>query len=128
MARIETEADIALTLEQAMKEGLIHKDEHGTIEDAVKWIVMHPSLREAFAEGMLLKREASLIMPDGSERRIDRIVIQDKRAILIDYKTGGPKKEDEHQVNEYIAILKTMGLEEIKGYLVYVNERVCKTV
>ncbi|MFD1003523.1 UvrD-helicase domain-containing protein [Ohtaekwangia kribbensis] len=128
MARIKTEADIAVTLEQAMKEGLIHKDEHAVIEDAVKWIVTHPPLRPAFAEDVVLKREASLIMPDGSERRIDRIAIQEKRAILIDYKTGAPKKEDEHQVNEYISILKTMGLEEIKGYLVYVNERVCKTV
>ncbi len=128
MARIKTEQDIVLTLEQAIKEGLIHQDERSAIEESIHWIVKHPSLREAFAEDILSKREASLIMPDGSERRIDRIVIKDKRALLIDYKTGAPKTEDEHQVKEYLTILKSMGLEEVKGYLVYVNERVCKAV
>ncbi|HEY9049091.1 MAG TPA: UvrD-helicase domain-containing protein [Ohtaekwangia sp.] len=128
MARIRTQADIAITMEQAVKEGLIQHDESVIIEESVRWIVMHPSLRKAFSEEASLKREASLIMPDGSERRIDRMAILDNQAWLIDYKTGAPKLEDERQIKEYISILQTMGLHEVKAFLVYVNERECKTV
>ncbi|HEY9007709.1 MAG TPA: UvrD-helicase domain-containing protein [Ohtaekwangia sp.] len=127
MARIKTAADVATTLEQAVKEGMIQHDERAQIEESVQWIVTHPKLQDAFSPEALLKREASLLVP-GGERRIDRMAILDNRAWLIDYKTGAPKQEDEQQIKEYIAILQTMGVSEVKGFLVYVNERECKAV
>ena len=71
--------------------------------------------------------EATLLTPDG-ERRIDRIAIQDKRAWILDYKTGDPSPNDEAQVKDYMQLLIAMGKEEVIGYLVYVNEKRCVEV
>ena len=66
-----------------------------------------------------------MLVPGGSERRIDRISIRDKRALLIDYKTGVAKKDDDDQVREYKSILLSMGLTEVKAFLVYIHDRKC---
>ncbi|HEY3404859.1 MAG TPA: UvrD-helicase domain-containing protein [Ohtaekwangia sp.] len=128
MSRIRTADDIPMVIKQSLQEGLIMNDERNQIEEAVQWIVSHPALVEAFAAEGVLKTEASLIVPAGGERRIDRIRIDNGKAILIDYKTGKPKSEDRVQVKEYIAILSGMGLSSVKGFLVYPADRNCVEV
>jgi len=128
MSRIRTAADISQVVRQSLQEGLIMNDEKDQIEEAVHWIVSHPKLVDAFAEEGTLKTEASLIIPAGGERRIDRIRISEGKAILIDYKTGKPKSEDKAQVKEYMEILLSMGVSSIAGFLVYPAERNCVEV
>lgn len=128
MARVRTAADVATVMEQALREGMIHPDECASVEEAVRWIVAHPMLTMGFQDIGTLKTEASLIMPDGSERRIDRIVLDEGQALLMDYKTGAPAPADHTQVKEYLAILSSMGVSGARGFLVYIDERQCVEV
>jgi ATP-dependent helicase/nuclease subunit A len=63
--------------------------------------------------------EAELLLPDGSILRPDRLILRDKNAIVIDYKTGVEEAYHEEQVVQYAKILKEMGYTETKIFLVY---------
>jgi ATP-dependent exoDNAse (exonuclease V) beta subunit len=128
MARIRTVADVDITLQQAVQEGMIQAYKRAAIEESIRWMMTHPALLPGFDGEGVLKRESSLVMPDGSERRIDRIVLKETEAFLIDYKTGAPTQRDREQLQEYKTILQSMGMPPVKGFLVYVNEQECREV
>ncbi len=125
LSRLHIAEDSAHVIDQAIVEGLIRESEKQSITETIKWIVDHPSLHVSFTKSSTLKAEASLLLPDGSEKRIDRLTMNDGHAILIDYKTGAPSRKDEDQVKTYMHILKSMNMNSIKGFLVYVSERKC---
>ncbi len=128
MSRIHVREDVPRVLQNALREGLVHRDEFSGVEERVRWIVNHPALASSFGPGWKVKTEASLIVPDGSERRIDRFAERTNEAMLIDYKTGVPSARDEEQVREYLQLLRTMGVEKVQGFLVYLNDQLCKEV
>ncbi|MCD9015402.1 UvrD-helicase domain-containing protein [Fulvivirgaceae bacterium QH1ED-6-2] len=128
MSRVRTADDITAVAGQALREGLLAEDELELVADAMRWIVSSPVLQPAFAADATLKTEAALIMPDGSERRIDRVTLHDNKAFVVDYKTGKPKEDDRRQVQEYLQILQAMGVEDTTGFLVYVHEKRCEEV
>lgn len=128
MSRIHIREDVPRVLQDALAEGLIHRDEFSSVEEMVYWIVNHPALAASFEPGWKIKTEASLIVPDGTERRIDRFVQRANEAMVIDYKTGVPSARDEEQIQEYLALLRTMGVPNVQGFLVYLNDQMCREV
>jgi len=128
MARIQIREDISTVIGNALTEGLIHQNEQMIITETIHWIVDHPQLKICFEPDWEVKTEASLIVPDGTERRIDRFARKGKDAILIDYKTGDVSPKDETQVKDYLKLVRKMGFEKTRGFLVYPNERKCVEV
>lgn len=63
--------------------------------------------------------ETELLLPDGAVLRPDRLIIDGKRATVIDYKTGSPDPKHEVQVRAYGAVLNEMGFETIRLFLIY---------
>ncbi|MBN2481602.1 MAG: UvrD-helicase domain-containing protein [Bacteroidales bacterium] len=73
--------------------------------------------------------EAEIILPDGSVKRPDRVLVHDNNAVIIDFKFGRhPGRKDELQVKGYVEILKKMGYEQVEGYLWYVMTGMVKKV
>jgi ATP-dependent exoDNAse (exonuclease V) beta subunit len=66
--------------------------------------------------------ETEMLLQDGSIMRPDRIIISDEEVIVIDYKTGAAEDKHEIQVRQYAGVLKEMGYQQIKMYLVYPSE------
>jgi len=128
MSRIHVREDVPRVLQNALQEGIVHRDEFSGVEERVHWIVNHPALASSFEPGWKIKTEASLIVPDGSERRIDRFAERPNEAMLIDYKTGVPATRDDEQVREYLQLLRTMGVERVQGFLVYLDDQLCREV
>lgn len=62
-----------------------------------------------FAEHDKILVEYPIVTPDGQMVRPDRIVIDDRHATVIDYKTGAPNTAHEHQIRHYGQLLETMG-------------------
>ena len=50
-------------------------------------------------------------------------MIDGKKAVIVDFKTGEQTKADHQQVLEYIDILKQMGFTDVQGYLLYTRDR-----
>ncbi|MCX7878811.1 MAG: hypothetical protein N2510_09270, partial [Ignavibacteria bacterium] len=62
-----------------------------------------------------------IINPDGSVIRPDRLILKDRSATVIDFKTGSPSDEHLKQVSNYGKILKQMGFGEVKKFLYYID-------
>lgn len=66
-----------------------------------------------------VRNEVVVLPKDGRIKRLDRVLIKDGQAIVIDFKTGKPISSDKQQVLGYINLLQEMNYEQVSGYLVY---------
>ena len=57
------------------------------------------------------------------QNRPDRVMRDDSRTIVVDFKFGKPKEEHHRQVQAYMQLLARMGFPQVEGYLWYVNSR-----
>ena len=57
--------------------------------------------------------------------RLDRLMIKDNHAIIIDYKFGKINKIYENKIRHYISVVKNMGYENVDGYLLYFPDCNC---
>ncbi len=67
-----------------------------------------------------VKTEVVVLPALGEVKRMDRVLIQGDKAIVIDFKSGESKSGDEKQLQEYVKLLEEMGYEA-EGYLLYLN-------
>ena len=84
----------------------------------------HPAAREWFAGGWVrLRNENEIIIPGrGSTRRPDRVMIDGRRVVVVDYKFGLRDAErHRRQMREYLRLLGEMGYAPAEGYLWYVK-------
>lgn len=66
--------------------------------------------------------ERDILSAGGKERRPDRVIIENGKVSIIDYKFGDSHKSYIKQVNEYKKLFKLMGYEDVNAYLWYVLE------
>ena len=57
--------------------------------------------------------------------RIDRLMLKDNHAIIIDYKFGKFNERYNNQIQNYISIIKKMGYKDVLGYLIYFPDCKC---
>ena len=66
--------------------------------------------------------ERDILSAGGKERRPDRVIIENGKVSIIDYKFGDSHKSYIKQVNEYKKLFKMLSYEDVKAYLWYVLE------
>ena len=65
--------------------------------------------------------ESTLIDTDGQMYRPDRVVIDDKKVIIVDYKFGEHYRSYERQLRKYAEIWRRLGYSDVSSYLWYVH-------
>lgn len=122
LAEVRVPADVAPAVRNAQLCGLLAADE---AEDALEHLteaVEQASRRGWFPDDPdALYNEASLIDTDGSVCRPDRVLVNDGRVIVIDYKFGEHRRSYERQVMKYMNLWRRMGYAEVSGFLWYVD-------
>lgn len=96
-----------------------------SLRDRMNYWKGNSTVREWFGGGWRLYNECSILsMKDGQieNRRPDRVMVKDSKAIVVDFKTGQRKEKYKKQVEEYMGLLKELGYEEISGYIWYFTE------
>ena len=68
-----------------------------------------------------MKNEREILTPDGETYIPDRLLISNEKTIILDYKTGNPKKQYTDQIIQYSNILLQMGYLNVEKYLIYTN-------
>ena len=121
LSRINYEADVNDALDQFILEGFITREEKHPLHQQIQELMSVPPVATWFSSEWEVRTEIPILLPDGSENRIDRLLINGKRAIIIDFKTGEPLKSDQRQVLTYIDILRKMNFLEVEGYLLYIK-------
>ncbi|MCP4460105.1 MAG: UvrD-helicase domain-containing protein [Cytophagales bacterium] len=84
-------------------------------------------IKDWFSSDYEVKTEVVVLPKDGETKRMDRVILRNKEAKVIDFKNGRPKNGDEMQVREYVELLKGMGYET-RGYLLYLKGAEVKAI
>lgn len=124
MAYIETEADIDKTIEQSVNKGLLTRNDHDHIKKIMLNIVGHPSLKEYFKPGLVIINEREILTESGQVLIPDRLIIEEAKVSIIDYKTGKPRKSHQLQIDNYALVLQKMDFEVREKILVYIDKEI----
>ena len=121
---IKTSSDIKPTVNEYLYKGVITKKEKSALILILNKIVNHPALTIYFNQNSIIYTEQEIITSDKSIIIPDRLVIRGELVSIIDYKTGNPKKEHHHQLNNYAHVLEELNFSVEKKMLVYINEEI----
>ncbi|MCW3085611.1 MAG: helicase UvrD [Bacteroidetes bacterium] len=121
LARIKHPGDIEPALNAMLAEGLINNEEKENLFSKISNIVELPQLKAHFKEGLFVKNEAEVIALTGELFRPDRVVLDKKNAVIIDYKTGAEKQSHQKQIIQYGDLLNQMGYVVTEKLLVYIE-------
>jgi ATP-dependent helicase/nuclease subunit A len=119
--------DYAVNCESALRalihEGFITQSEAIDFRNVFEQLLSNETVASWFITQWKVKTEAKIIVPGKGDSRVDRLLLNDRQAIVIDYKTGSPKIADQQQVKEYITILYQMGFVQVNGFLLYLSDQ-----
>ena len=122
LSRIHYKSEAKEAIVKFVIENGLNEEEALQINQQVEKIITHKVTGEWFAKTWKVKVEVPVLLPGGRYHRIDRVVTDGSRAVIIDYKTGVKKESDKKQVEEYAVALTQMGYQGVEGYLVYLTE------
>lgn len=107
--------------------GLVTEEQRAELNDELHEIMAIGKVKMWFdSENVMNERD--IILTDGSIYRPDKVIINNDKAVIVDYKSG--RKKDEHikQIKQYGKILGEMGFKEIEMNLFYLNDLKIETV
>jgi len=136
-SKIFTENDIENAVDTLIFEGIIAQNERQKYIDDIKTAISESDVKDWFSDKYQFFNEKEILSKSGTHRP-DRVMIStsptpskrgelsgndSEEVIVVDYKFGQLHPKHNEQVKEYINLLKSIGYENISGYLWYVNER-----
>lgn len=125
---IDTVADVKPALLQMAAEGKIGECEFDILENKINNLLSQPPVSDWFTDGVAIMREAGILLPSGTTKRPDRIVLSEGKTVIIDFKFGEKNSGYSRQLKNYRELLAEMGYGNIEGYIWYVDNNVIDRV
>ena len=122
LSRIRYADEIAETMKHIVAEGLITESEKEPLLAQLEVLFSQQQIKDWFSNSWQVRTEVPVLLPEGDESRIDRLMVKDTKAIVVDFKTGERSKQDQQQVLDYINILRQMNFTDVEGYVLYLRE------
>ena len=122
LSMIKVTKDIEPAFEKLIADGIISEEEAPSINKLVTDFVNHPDVKIYFNDGLNVKSESDIILPDGHTLRPDRLIFEKDKVIVIDFKTGNVEDRHHKQIKDYQKILESMGYSNTEGVLLYLNQ------
>lgn len=124
MSAIETAEDIDAAVTDLVSSGIIQESDGNTYHEIFSGIVHHPLLCRFFRPGIKIKNEKTIISQNGVILRPDRMVFDEKKVSILDYKTGHQKSSDLAQIDSYGEVLVAMGYTVEHKVLIYIQDQI----
>ncbi|QBA65268.1 UvrD-helicase domain-containing protein [Muriicola soli] len=124
MSTIETLEDIDAAVANLINNGAIVASESNSYRELFSSIVHHPLLSRFFSAGNKVKNEKSVFAENGVILRPDRMVFNENKVSILDYKTGDQKTSHVNQLNSYGDVLNSMGYTVEHKVLIYVEDHI----
>jgi hypothetical protein len=119
-SEIITSSDIDMIFKRIMAEGKITHDEYRLLKEQAEEILNNEVISDWYSGKWKVRNESPILAGTGKLKVPDRILTDNEKAIIIEYKFGETKQPHHlEQVQEYISILSSMGYSEVKGYVWY---------
>lgn len=119
LSNVKYKEEWQLALEKLVDEGLISSEEKPRVFELMEELLANPLIASWFSAPWNVRTEVPILLPGGGDSRIDRLLTNGKKAVVIDFKTGEAGKADQKQVLEYMNTLTQMQFTETEGYLLY---------
>ena len=111
-----------MLLKKLEAEGSLNTDDYQKVVQLVEGNLQADSpLIQWFSNDWEVKTEVPVLLPDGSLIRLDRVLLKEKEARILDFKTGMKDVKDERQVSFYKKSLKNMGYSKVTAHIAYLN-------
>ena len=122
LSRIKTKEDVEIIIEEFYNNGEIQEVQKPIVLKEIEKIIKHPDIEKYFEYDLEILNEKD-ILSEGRLYRPDRIVIDhEKKATVIDYKTGLYELKHEEQVYQYGIVLEKLGYTVEHKILLYIND------
>ena len=118
---IDTPADVPTAVRKLVLEGKLPEDQAAATEKRINSLLTLPVIEEWFNPENKVLREAGILMPSGTTRRPDRVIFNEGRTIIVDFKFGEENPHYAKQINQYRNLLSDMGYENIEAFIWYVD-------
>ncbi len=120
---LHTTADVEPVLKELEQEGLISKKRISQLRKLIERGLSNPQIRDWFSDRWKISNECAILNKVNGQmvvRRPDRVVINDEKVVVVDFKFGKPEPEHQTQVQGYVQLMRQMGYPVVEGYLWYV--------
>lgn len=123
MAEIQGLQDVEGAIQRFQFEGRINESEKQILHKLFEQLLADQQIKSWFDSDWEIRNESPVLSPDGNSSRPDRVMLKDDMAKVIDFKTGTEKQQDKVQVASYMALLSSMGYNEVKGFVLYTDSQ-----
>jgi ATP-dependent exoDNAse (exonuclease V) beta subunit len=124
LSRIKHTGDEDSVLDEYLRTGTIGEEEGKTLREKIAAVLGDSQIREFFAPGLNIRTEAEILDRKGNIYRPDRIIIDGKKAVVVDFKTGKPGEHQQIQLVQYGKLLTELGYEKVEKFLLYLEPEV----
>lgn len=119
-----TEFKQAKSLVDAQKEsGTLDEEEAASLLQQVRELFEDEQITALLRRKGQMLSERDVLMPDGELLRPDRVVIDQNKAVIIDFKTGEYYKKHDDQMRAYRRALQEMGYQDVEAHLLYLDKK-----
>lgn len=122
LSRIHYADEAVAAIDTLVREGLLKEEEREPVALQLTELLKHPPIADWFSRRWTVRTETPILLPEGDESRIDRLLLNDRHAIVIDFKTGEKARQDTSQVLHYMDTLRQMNYTTVEGYLLYLRD------
>tara|TARA_B110001450_G_scaffold39914_1_gene35778 strand:+ start:238 stop:3405 length:3168 start_codon:yes stop_codon:yes gene_type:complete len=124
LSKIICKNDIDIVCNQFVIKGIITEQEKLAIKPVLLKLINDSEMTVYFKEGLKVFNERAIVTSKGKTLIPDRIVFEDNKATVIDYKTGAFEIKHEQQINNYASVLIEMGYDINRKILVYLGDEI----
>ena len=121
LSRIQTRADEATAIEDMLRDGIVTPLEADVLQKEMQRFWTIDKVTDWFDERWTVLNERTIIDAQGNEYRPDRLIVDGRQAVVVDYKFGATSQRHVRQVQRYARLLNEMGYD-VEAWLCYVND------
>jgi ATP-dependent helicase/nuclease subunit A len=118
---ISTTGDVNDAVERLYLEGKIPENQKDILRHRIMDLLSSPVVSGWFEKSGVVIKETDILLPSGSTKRPDRIIIKDDKTVIIDFKFGFEKSVYMNQVSDYKKLMHEMGYSNIDAFIWYVD-------
>ncbi|WP_290711881.1 UvrD-helicase domain-containing protein [Flavihumibacter sp. CACIAM 22H1] len=120
LSRINGQAELENCLKRMQLEGILTGMQWQAVKEFVLQALQHPQLSSWFSGSYKMLSEKAILLPGGSIRRPDKILVGEKETILLDFKfTQEAASAHGKQLKQYKDLLQQMGYPSIQAFIYY---------
>lgn len=108
-------------LQSFMFDGRIDQETQQAIQKQLVELFELPQFKTWYSDDFQAMAEQGILLPGGKQKRPDRILVGEKRALVIDFKTGEKTSKHQTQVKEYMELVGELTQLPTQGFLCYLE-------